>query len=1036
MASTYLSKQPRRQTVRMYEPAGSQYEDIPPMYPRITALALILIVAAYALTTTQVARADDQSDYVQTEQEFLRIYPTTRYAEAEKLARRLLALARRMNPNLVALDLSRIGDCCMSLGRYKEAIDNYNQALTEATKFNANIEIQRQMLLVTINNSAIGLGTCNYALGEYKEAIPFFEQAIEFNQKTYQQPLQQGRAMMLLATTYHKLGQRDKAHQMFRETAIHDQKQVDRESRPGAASYMLANTLHNWGLMYQEEGRNESAEPMLRRALRLSVASMGWEASDTANFAASLASVYQAQNRGEEAEPLLRMSVAVQEKRLGADHPYTLIAKGKLGDTLYYQGQYQAAGALYREMIEGWTKRLGPDHPKLFSPLDQRGRSLVKLGRNDEAEKCFDRALAICRQHLGPTHIDTTKTLVWQAWGKAQADKSQESFDLATQVLDNNLQDPVNPWIVAMAHSLRADHFWKTNDRKQAVEELSKSINLAETARWHTGGAEREQASAFQNDLHYYRTMVDWQIALGNLDRAFQAIEAMKARTFLDELDCRGFDRMAGLTDAERDQAIRREAELRQQLTAAEERFDALPDPGPNPKSDVIAKRRQVAGEVIRARDALYEHITDVRRSTTAFRQVNTKDRQATQLPAVQKLLDDSDLLLLYQVGQNDSRVMAIRKGGVKLYALSADDATAQSLRITAGPVTEDQLSQLLVSGKESIVPALSRPQTATTKNAELAALWKLLVPAAEREALVSGKVKRLIVIPDGSLALLPFETLIVSDQSEPEYLLDVGPPIAYASSATVLLNLTGRKPADQYAAERLLTLGDPAYSQPTSEDAVDRQLGLGRAANRFRAALSRLPYTGWESSWVYDQFSKAGLKGIKVTGAQATEAAIRQHAPGREIVHLACHGMADQTYGNFFGSLAVAPGKKNDPRDDGFLSMSEIYELDLTGCELAILSACETNYGPQQQGEGVWALSRGFLIAGARRVIASNWVVHDQAGATLVSYFSSSLATADKDATPRDYAKSLQDAKKKVRNTENWSNPFYWSSLVLVGPR
>jgi len=174
----------------------------------------------------------------------------------------------------------------------------------------------------------------------------------------------------------------------------------------------------------------------------------------------------------------------------------------------------------------------------------------------------------------------------------------------------------------------------------------------------------------------------------------------------------------------------------------------------------------------------------------------------------------------------------------------------------------------------------------------------------------------------------------------------------------------------------------------------------------------------------------------VKLTGAAATEAAIRQHAAGREVIHLACHGMADQNYGNFFGSLAIMPGKRGDPADDGYLSMSEIYELNLAGCELAILSACETNYGPEQQGEGVWALSRGFLVAGARRVVASNWVVDDQAGATLVSYFASYLTQSEKDASARDYAAALHRAKKNVRKEEKWSHPFYWSSLVLVGPK
>ena len=59
---------------------------------------------------------------------------------------------------------------------------------------------------------------------------------------------------------------------------------------------------------------------------------------------------------------------------------------------------------------------------------------------------------------------------------------------------------------------------------------------------------------------------------------------------------------------------------------------------------------------------------------------------------------------------------------------------------------------------------------------------------------------------------------------------------------------------------------------------------------------------------------------------------------------------------------------------------------MNLKGCELAILSACDTNFGPEQRGEGVWALSRGFLVAGSRRVVASNWLVDDEAAASLVA--------------------------------------------------
>ena len=97
---------------------------------------------------------------------------------------------------------------------------------------------------------------------------------------------------------------------------------------------------------------------------------------------------------------------------------------------------------------------------------------------------------------------------------------------------------------------------------------------------------------------------------------------------------------------------------------------------------------------------------------------------------------------------------------------------------------------------------------------------------------------------------------------------------------------------------------------------------------------------------------------------------------------------------------------------------------MNLKGCELAILSACETNYGPQQRGEGVWALSRGFLVAGSRRVVASNWLVDDEAAATLISYFCSGLAQAEQKGQTPDYADALHKAKRLVHREEKWASP------------
>ncbi len=140
---------------------------------------------------------------------------------------------------------------------------------------------------------------------------------------------------------------------------------------------------------------------------------------------------------------------------------------------------------------------------------------------------------------------------------------------------------------------------------------------------------------------------------------------------------------------------------------------------------------------------------------------------------------------------------------------------------------------------------------------------------------------------------------------------------------------------------------------------------------------------------------------------------------------------------------MALTPGAKaGNPADDGFLTLPEIYELNLKGNELAILSACQTNYGPEQRGEGVWALSRGFLVAGSRRVVASNWLVDDEAAASLVYFFCSSVAqaenptkSADKPDRQVDYAKALHDAKLWIRHQTKWQHPYYWATFTLIGP-
>ncbi len=67
--------------------------------------------------------------------------------------------------------------------------------------------------------------------------------------------------------------------------------------------------------------------------------------------------------------------------------------------------------------------------------------------------------------------------------------------------------------------------------------------------------------------------------------------------------------------------------------------------------------------------------------------------------------------------------------------------------------------------------------------------------------------------------------------------------------------------------------------------------------------------------------------------------------------------------------------------------------------------------------------------------MVASNWLVDDEAAASLISYFAGGIAADESKDLPVAYASRLQSAKRWVRQQERWSSPYYWGTFVLMGP-
>lgn len=598
--------------------------------------------------------------------------------------------------------------------------------------------------------------------------------------------------------------------------------------------------------------------------------------------------------------------------------------------------------------------------------------------------------------------------------------------------------------------------------RSDAIQALKKAISIVESPRAMTVGAEEERAAYFAQFGPVFDLLIDLLVEEKRYVEALETAELRRSRTYQDQLQTSGVNLYAA-DDPKKVEEFK---------LAKKRFFEAVAQF--NDKSDKESKIT-ISQDLPKLEDALIKAEKEAR--GTKFRRQLIREKDPNDQPVVDpcawvhQQIGDDDVALLYYIGAEKSYVFACgRQIGVTadLLTVSPEQAKKRALPMPAAtggtnverrPLRADDVIQIVRDVRAEIEQSMKAQgrRGGNAAKTELEGLQRvrsgkvdansdsfvtdIFLPVALREKIVKCGARHLIVVPDGALHQLPLE-LLPCDPSRNRYLLDILPPMCYAPSLHIYRTLQ-QQPTKRVSRLTLISLAIPRYAaanDPHDPSANDGLSSTGREYMNRARGLAPLSGTADESTEVRGAFGTLNTERIRVIPLlddHASEAKLKENLkdPSVAFLHVAAHGLTSQKYNNLFGALALATPARPTAEDDGFLSLYEVYELKLPSCELAVLSACETNCGTDSPLEAGSTMARAFICAGSRRVVCSHWDISDQATAPLVGRFMQRVARDFRDEQVVDYARALHAAKKSLRDDSQTVAPWLWAPFILIGP-
>jgi CHAT domain-containing protein len=969
------------------------------------------------------------------------------YAEAERLREQGTAASQRQalekygealplwravgNRAREASALYLIGYVNAALGEPRRALEYYNQALPVYRAVGDQGEEATTLQ---------SLGASHYLLGESRQSLDYLTQALALHRKLGNRG-GEASALNSIGGVYRDLGDLPKALDYFGQSLPLRRAAGDRRGE--------GITLNSIAATNSDLGNKQKALDSFNQALARFQAIN--DRREQAIILSNIGSLYLSLGEKDRALDYLGQSLAL--RRAVGDRrgeAFTLQTIGRAYDGL---GERQKALDHFNQALALFQAVGDPNGQA--AALNSLGVTHSAAGEKQKALGFFERAAQLAQtlgNRRGEAYTLTNIGLIQDFLGEKQKalDYYRQSLALFQAAGDREAE-------------ARSTYYVARIERDQgnldaAWARLETALGLIESLRTEVSSQEL-RASYFASRQDYYQFGVDLLMRMHKSQPAqnfnalaLQTNERARARSLLETLSEARADIRQGL-DAS---LLERERELQQQLNRKEQLRMQLLSRKHTPEQAAAAEKE------LRELTTQYQDLrTHIKTGNPRYAAL-TQPQPLTLAEIQQQVLDADTLLLEYSLGEERSYLWAVSQEAIASFELpKRAEVEAAARGFYDALVAFNQPSRRAnANAPRSMAPA--KPLEAGAALSRM-----LLAPVA---AQLGGK--RLLIVADGALQYVPFAALPSplggaesrvsrpalrgqsrgSQNAKPETQapapLIVNHEIISLPSASSLAVLRRELAGRKAAAKAVAVFADPVFSADDSR--LQGQAGPKAetpvaATNETRELEQPLTRSAREAG-----VADAGLRIPRLFGTSREAAAIAALVPEAErkqalnfdanratatseelsqyrIVHFATHGLLNSTHPELSGIVLSLVDREGKPQD-GFLRMHEIYNLKLPA-ELVVLSACQTGLGKDIKGEGLVGLTRGFMYAGAARVMASLWKVDDVATPELMKRFYQSMV---KDGLRP--AAALRAAQIAMWKQRRWQEPYYWAAFALQG--